>query len=483
MGARPSGRAPAVLGTMSGVGDEVDDQGLTKASAKMRAAGAHEEAIRSFEDAYTRLRSGGESLLATADLEPVGDVPAFEDLPDADAAQALSETALIKLNGGLATSMGLQEPKSLIEVHGGHTFLDVIVGQAQALRARYGVQLPLILMDSDATRTATLAALDSIGAIDNGGLDPDFLQSMIPKLDASTLAPATWPDAPALEWCPPGHGDVYGALRRSGMLQALRERGIRYAMISNADNLGAQLDPRIVAHMAAHQIPFLMEVVQGTEADRKGGHVARRRADGQLVLRETAQTPEADQESFRDYRRWRYYNTNTLWVDLDVLSERLESTGGVLSLPLIVNRKTVDPRDQRSTAVIQLESAMGAAIESFPGASLLLVPRTRFAPVKTTDDLLVLRSDVYTISDEMVVAPLPERASNLPYVELDKRYYKLIDDFERRFPAGPPSLKLAERLVVSGDVTFGADMIVLGPVSVSVDHPTTLDAGTTLDGG
>jgi UTP--glucose-1-phosphate uridylyltransferase len=483
MGARPSGRAPAVLGTMSGVGDEVDDQGLTKASAKMRAAGAHEEAIRSFEDAYTRLRSGGESLLATADLEPVGDVPAFEDLPDADAAQALSETALIKLNGGLATSMGLQEPKSLIEVHGGHTFLDVIVGQAQGLRARYGVQLPLILMDSDATRTATLAALDSIGAIDNGGLDPDFLQSMIPKLDASTLAPATWPDAPALEWCPPGHGDVYGALRRSGMLQALRERGIRYAMISNADNLGAQLDPRIVAHMAAHQIPFLMEVVQGTEADRKGGHVARRRADGQLVLRETAQTPEADQESFRDYRRWRYYNTNTLWVDLDILSQRLDTTGGVLSLPLIVNRKTVDPRDQRSTAVIQLESAMGAAIESFPGASLLLVPRTRFAPVKTTDDLLVLRSDVYTISDEMVVAPLPERASNLPYVELDKRYYKLIDDFERRFPAGPPSLRLAERLVVSGDVTFGADMIVLGPVSVSVDHPTTLDAGTTLDGG
>ena len=136
-----------------------------------------------------------------------------------------------------------------------------------------------------------------------------------------------------------------------------------------------------------------------------------------------------------------------------------------------------------STAVIQLESAMGAAIESFPGASLLLVPRTRFAPVKTTDDLLVLRSDVYTISDEMVVAPLPERASNLPYVELDKEYYKLIDDFERRFPGGPPSLRLAERLVVSGDVTFGADMIVLGAVSVSVDHPTTLDAGTTLDGG
>jgi UTP--glucose-1-phosphate uridylyltransferase len=172
-----------------------------------------------------------------------------------------------------------------------------------------------------------------------------------------------------------------------------------------------------------------------------------------------------------------------LWVDLDVLAERLEDRGGVLPLPLIVNRKTVDPRDGDSPAVIQLESAMGAAIESFEGASLLLVPRTRFAPVKTTDDLLVLRSDVYTLSEDMVVAALPERASNLPYVELDKDYYKLIDDFERRFPEGPPSLKLAERLVVSGDVTFGADMIVLGAASVSVDHPTTLAAGTTLDGG
>src|ERR1700759_872389 len=337
---------------MSGVGDKADDQGLTEAAEKMRAAGAHEEAIRSFEDAYTRLRSGGESLLATADLEPVGDIAAFADLPDADPAQALAQTALIKLNGGLATSMGLQEPKSLIEVHDGRTFLDVIVGQAKALRARYDVQLPLILMDSDATREPTLAALDSMGGIDNGGLEADFLQSMIPKLDADTLAPAQWSDAPVLEWCPPGHGDVYGALRRSGMLQALRDRWIRYAMISNADNLGAQLDPRIVAHMAAHEIPFLMEVVQGTEADRKGGHVARRRDDGQLVLRETAQTPPEDEEAFRDYRRWRWYNPNTLWVALDVLDRRLDERGGVLSLPLIVNRKTVDPRDGDSPAVI-----------------------------------------------------------------------------------------------------------------------------------
>ncbi len=266
-------------------------------------------------------------------------------------------------------------------------------------------------MNSEATREATNRALAALPAIAHEGIAPDFMQSMIPKLDAERLGPVSWPHAPGLEWCPPGHGDVYGALRRSGMLDALLERGFRYAMISNADNLGSRLEPRIAAHLRRERIPFLMEVVQGTEADRKGGHIARRRSDGQLVLRETAQTPPEDEDSFRDYRRWRFYNTNNLWIDLEILADTLEASDGVLELPLIVNRKTVDPRDADSTPVIQLESAMGAAIESFPGAGLLLVPRTRFVPVKTTDDLLVLRSDVYTLGPGSEVDPLPDRAT------------------------------------------------------------------------
>jgi UTP--glucose-1-phosphate uridylyltransferase len=459
----------------------MSDEGRRAAAEKMRAAGAHEEAIRQFESAYERLDSGRSTMLPSSELEPAGDVPALTDLPDADMGDALRHVALIKLNGGLATTMGLQQPKSLIEARDGRTFLDIIVGQTLALRHRYDVMLPLILMDSQSTQEPTLEALARHPEFADDGIDADFLQSVIPKLDAETLEPVSWPANPAMEWVPPGHGDVYGALRRSGMLDVLRERGIRYAMISNADNLGAKLDPRVAAHMAADQIPFLMEVVQGTEADRKGGHVAQRRSDGQLLLRETAQTPPEDEDSFRDYRRWRYYNTNNLWVDLDVLHDRLERAGGVLELPLIVNRKTVDPRDADSTPVIQLESAMGAAIESFTGASLLLVPRTRFAPVKTTDDLLVLRSDVYRVSDELDVEPIPERADNLPYVELDKRYYRLIDAFERRFPDGPPSLRHAERLVVHGDVTFGAGVTVRGAVSLDVEQPTTLDAGTVLE--
>ncbi len=461
----------------------MSEAGMRAAIDKMRAAGAHEEAIRAFEYAYRRLESGGNAMLPTAELEPAGDAPALQDLPDADSSRALASVALIKLNGGLATTMGLQQPKSLMEARDGRSFLEIIVGQTLALRRRYDVGLPLVLMDSDSTREPTLKELARHPELEHEGLAPDFLQSVVPKLDAETLEPVSWPPAPALEWNPPGHGDVYGALRRSGMLGALLERGMRYAMISNADNLGSRVDARIAAYVAAREIPFLMEVVQGTEADRKGGHVARRRANGQLVLRETAQTPPEDEESFRDYRRWRYYNTNTLWVDLQALSETLDRSDGVLELPLIVNHKTVDPRDANSTPVIQLESAMGAAIESFPGASLLLVPRTRFAPVKTTDDLLVLRSDVYEVADDMDVTPVNGGAGSLPFVELDKRFYRLIDDFERHFPDGPPSLRDATRLVVHGDVTFGANVRVRGAVELDVSEPTEVTSGSLLEPG
>ena len=458
------------------------EDGLKAAEAKMREAGQSEEATRSFASAYERLVGGESAMLPSAELEPAGEVDRLEDLPDADAGAVLDRVAVIKLNGGLATSMGLRSPKALVEAREGHSFLDLIIGQTLVLRVRYGVRLPLILMDSQATREETLRALESHPELDVG-LRLDFLQSMVPKLDAEKLEPISWPSERSLEWNPPGHGDVYSALRGSGLLDQLLDEGYRYAMISNADNLGATTDARIPAHMERSEISFLMEVVLGTEADRKGGHIARRRSDGQLVLRETAQTPPDDEESFRDYRRWRYYNTNSLWFDLRVLKERLDETRGVLELPLIVNRKTVDPRDSDSPAVVQLESAMGAAIGSFKGAQLLRVPRTRFAPVKTTDDLLVLRSDVYTLSEQdLVVAPIPERAENLPYVELDSKYYKLLDDFERRFPDGPPSLREAERLIVHGDVTFARDVRVRGAVELEAPEPMQIDAGATLEG-
>ena len=448
---------------------------LERAEGKMRAAGQPEEAIKNFASAYTRLEQGESALIPSDALEPAQDVPRLTDLPDTDASEALDQIVTIKLNGGLATTMGLQQPKSLVVAHENHTFLDIIIGQTLALRRRHGIRLPLLLMNSEATREPTDRALAKHPEID-AGLPLTFMQSMIPKLDADSMEPASCPERPTLEWCPPGHGDVYGALRRSGILERLLEEGFRYAMLSNSDNLGARIDPRIASYIAAENVPFLMEVIEGTPAERKGGHIARRRRDGRLILREIAQTPPEDEDSFRDYRRWRYYNANNIWLDLAVLHDVLESSGGVMELPLIVNRKTVDPRNASTTPVIQLEGAMGAAIESFPGAQLLCVPRTRFVPVKTTNDLLVIRSDVYSLTEDMVAEPV----ARLPFVDLDKQFFGMLDQFDAHFPRGPVSLREAERLVVKGDVTFGADVVVRGSVELETAEPTTVADGTVL---
>jgi UTP--glucose-1-phosphate uridylyltransferase len=456
-------------------------EGLRGSEQKMRAGGVPEVAVETFRHYYEQLVAGATGMLPESELEPVGELPSAGDLPadEAGAREALDRAVAIKLNGGLGTSMGMTQAKSLLVVKDGLTFLDVIVRQVLELRRRHEVRLPLVLMNSFYTREESLAALERYPELASD-VPPDFVQNKEPKIRVDDLMPVSWPADPELEWCPPGHGDLYTALVTSGMLETLLERGYEYAFVSNSDNLGAVLEPRILAWFAAEGVPFLMEVADRTEADRKGGHLARRRSDGQLVLRESAQTPDEDRDAFQDISRHRYFNTNTLWVNLRTLSEVLAERGNVLGLPMIVNRKTVDPGDPDSPAVYQLETAMGSAISVFPGARALRVPRSRFAPVKTTNDLLALRSDNYEVTEDAHVVVSPRRTLPPLFVDLDPAHYKLLDDFEARFPAGPPSLVECVRFVVHGDVTFGADVVARG--HAVVEGPGRIADGAVLQG-
>jgi UTP--glucose-1-phosphate uridylyltransferase len=448
--------------------------GLSAAIEKMRAEGVGDVAIDTFAHYYEQLREGATGMLPESDIEPVQDLPALDELPEGDA--SLVDAAIVlKLNGGLGTSMGMTKAKSLIEAKDGRTFLDLIVGQVLALRERFDARLPLVLMNSFATRDDSLAALREHDGIESD-VPPDFLQNKVPKIRADDLEPVTWEADPSLEWAPPGHGDVYTALVTSGMLDELLGHGYRWAFVSNSDNLGAVLDVRILSWVAREEVPFLMEVAERTEADRKGGHLARLRDDG-LVLRETAQTPEEDLEALQDVGRHRYVNTNNLWIDLEALRATLAQRDGVLGLPIIVNRKTVDPSDSSSPQVVQLETAMGAAVGVFDDARALHVPRRRFAPVKTTNDLLALRSDAYSLADDCRVELAPSRDAP-PVIDLDSDFYKLVRDFEARFPAGAPSLIECERLTVQGDVTFGRGVVARG--AVTVHGPARIDDGTVL---
>jgi UTP--glucose-1-phosphate uridylyltransferase len=449
--------------------------GLRASVEKMRREGLPDAAIDTFEHYYRQLAEGATGMLPESEIEPVEELQDLEALPAEDT--PLDEAVILKLNGGLGTSMGMTHAKSLIEAKDGQSFLDVIARQVLELRRRSGARLPLVLMNSFYTHEESLAAL--AGHAVDSDVPPDFVQHKEPKIRADDLMPVEWPDDPAQEWCPPGHGDLYTALLTSGMLDALLDRGYRYAFVSNSDNLGAVLEPRILSWMAREELPFVMEVTDRTEADRKGGHIARRPGGG-FVLRETAQTPEEDLEALQDIARHRYVNTNNLWVDLRALGDVLREREGVLGLPLIVNRKTVDPGDKSTPEVFQLETAMGAAIGVFEGAQPVRVPRRRFSPVKTTEDLLALRSDAYVLADDARVELAPERDATPPVVDLDDDHFKLLRDFDARFPAGAPSLVACERLSVEGDVTFGAGVVVRGTVTVS--GPRRVEDGAVLEG-
>jgi UTP--glucose-1-phosphate uridylyltransferase len=452
---------------------------LESSVEKMRREGAAQISIDTFAHYYGLLEKGETGMVPEASIEPLEDVPDADDLPEPGDAEALDATVMIKLNGGLGTSMGMTGPKSLLEVKDGLSFLDLIVRQVLGLRRRFEARLPLVLMNSFATQEASLAALEGYPEL-RVDVPLDFLQGKVPKLTADELEPAEWPGDPALEWAPPGHGDLYTSLATSGMLAELLERGYRYAFVSNVDNLGAVLEPRVLAWFAREQLPFAMEVADRTEADRKGGHPARLR-DGGFVLRETAQTPEEDLDALQDTERHRYFNANNLWIDLGSLDAALREREGVLGLPMIVNRKTVDPGNPSSPEVIQLETAMGAAIGVFEGAAAIRVPRERFTPVKTTNDLLVLRSDAYELGED---GRVELAAPSVPFVDLDPEYFKLLRGFDERFAEGPPSLVAAERLVVKGDVAFGRDVTVRGAVTVENDGGERMEVedGAVLEG-
>lgn len=453
---------------------------FTPFEQRLQAARQPRVFIETFAHYYEQLVAGQTGMIPEAEIQPVAEMADLERLSPKQALfgrRALQKTAVIKLNGGLGTGMGLEQAKSLLPVKDGLTFLDIIA--RQSMRA----DVPLLLMNSFATESDSLRALQNYNDLNRRTLPLSFLQHKQPKVLVEDLSPAIWPKDPELEWCPPGHGDVYTAMITRATLSALLSQGYEYAFLSNADNLGAVVDMAILGHIVANNIPFLMEVADRTEMDRKGGHLAQR-LDGQYVLRESAQCPEEDKNAFQDIERHRYFNTNNLWVHLPTLRQLMLNRKNRLGLPLIRNRKTLDPRDPDSPAVYQLETAMGSAISVFSGARPLRVPRSRFAPVKQTNDLLAVRSDAYILTTDHHVLPNPDRVHPDLLVDLDERYYKFIGDLESRFPYGPPSLVAASSLTVQGDFRFGREVVCKGNVRLinESDQRKFIQHGMVLEG-
>jgi UTP--glucose-1-phosphate uridylyltransferase len=443
---------------------------------RMKKANLPDTIINIFGYYYARLLAGQTGFISESEIEPVAKLPDVEEFPERFrkiGQDALPKTILLKLNGGLGTSMGLEKAKSLLTVKDGLTFLDIIAQQAS---------IPLVLMDSFATRDDSLALMKKYPALWNN-VPLDFLQHKIPKITQIDFNPVDWPDNPDLEWCPPGHGDIYAALVTSGMLDTLLQAGYEYAFVSNSDNLGAVVDEAILGYFVENNTPFIMEVADRTEADKKGGHLAQL-PDGQLILRESAQCLPDDKTAFQNIKRYKYFNTNNLWLNLPALKTVMTAKNNILELPMIRNAKTVDPLNEDSTPVYQLETAMGSAIGVFENAQAVRVPRTRFAPVKTTEDFLAVHSDLYILTEDFRVILNPSRQLDSIVINLDPTHYTLISDLENHFPAGVPSLIDCQELTIEGDIKFGRNVTLKGRVTLvnETDQQIEIEDNTVITG-
>jgi UTP--glucose-1-phosphate uridylyltransferase len=382
---------------------------------------------------------------------------------------------VVKLNGGLGTSMGCKGPKSVISVRNDLTFLDLTMQQIQHLNRVYNVSVPLVLMNSFNTDEDTLKLLKKYS---NVRVEVhSFCQSRYPRINRETYMPIAKDlqndDLDA--WYPPGHGNFYESFYNSGLLDKFIKDGKEYLFLSNIDNLGATVDPTILNYIATDpkQPELVMEVTDKTKADVKGGTLIR--YENRLMLLEIAQVPKDYTDEFKSISKFRIFNTNSVWAKLEAVKRVVEKNE--LEMEVIVNPKHLD----RGVDVIQLETAAGAAIKNFRGACGINVPRSRFLPVKKTQDLLLLMSNLYDIENGALTLSSLRSFPTTPLVKLGSSFDK-VNDFLKRFQGIPDLLEL-DHLTVSGDVWFGKDVTLKGTVITIANHGDRIDipTGTILE--
>ncbi|KAI9680984.1 MAG: UTP-glucose-1-phosphate uridylyltransferase [Trizodia sp. TS-e1964] len=393
----------------------------------------------------------------------------YAKLANNESVEFLDKLAVVKLNGGLGTSMGCVGPKSVIEVRDGMSFLDLSVRQIEYLNRTYDVNVPFVLMNSFNTDHDTQ---NIIKKYEGHNIDiMTFNQSRYPRVlkDSLLPAPKTF-DSANSDWYPPGHGDVFESLYNSGVLDKLIDAGKEIIFLSNADNLGAVVDLRILQHMVETESEYIMELTDKTKADVKGGTIID--YDGSVRLLEIAQVPKEHVNEFKSIKKFKYFNTNNIWLNLKAIKRVVEKSE--LAMEIIPNDKTIaaDKKGETDVSIVQLETAVGAAIRHFQNAHGVNVPRRRFLPVKTCSDLMLVKSDLYSLKHGQLIID-PSRFGPAPLVKLGTDFKK-VSSFEKRIPSVPKILEL-DHLTITGAVNLGRGVVLKGTVIIVATEGSTID--------
>ena len=405
--------------------------------------------------------------IMTPDAKYLPDISSLRYPKASQTACQLSKLVVGKLNGGMGTSMGCLGPKSLIDVRDNKSFLDLIKEQIENLNQEWDQKIPLLLMNSFYTHQKTQ---DHLNSSKFSSEIISFQQNKFPRLYSENLTPLTPDKFGDQAYYPPGHGDFYQCIWKQGVLQKLIDAGREILFISNADNLGAVVDPVILNYMDEFSIPFLMEMTAKTPADVKGGTLYQQ--DGKIKLLEIARVPDEKIDEFCDMKKFKVFNTNNIWINLVALNNRLKKDS--LELNVLVNRKNI-----KGSPIVQLETAIGSGFECFDGAVGLSVSRERFLPVKKTDDLLLVRSNLFTLNKGTLIRN-PERKFNaLPTIQLGD-FLQKIENFQTSFPIIPDLLEL-EELKVTGTVRFEGTSSLKGRVCLTgLNKPLILPSGVMI---
>eukprot|EP01114_Cavostelium_apophysatum_P000818 TRINITY_DN1071_c0_g1_i1.p1 TRINITY_DN1071_c0_g1~~TRINITY_DN1071_c0_g1_i1.p1 ORF type:complete len:508 (-),score=134.08 TRINITY_DN1071_c0_g1_i1:76-1599(-) len=425
--------------------------------------------MEGFKQLFAQFKEQKGKLIEWEKIKPPADnlVVPMNSLPTYDksaVAELSKKLCVLKLNGGLGTTMGCTGPKSVIEVHSELSFLDLTVAQIEHLNHTYNANVPLILMNSFNTHEETLKVIKKYEDIQAQILS--FNQSRFPRISKESYLPLSEnPNGDKEAWYPPGHGDVWRAFVNSGLCEEMIQQGKEYVFISNIDNLGATVNFDILNYMVKEKVDYVMEVTDKTRSDVKGGTLID--YEGKPRLFEIAQCPPSKLDEFKSIKKFKIFNTNNLWVSLRAILH-LVKENKLNGVDVITNYKKAMGKD-----CIQLETACGAAVQFFNNAKGINVPRSRFLPVKSTSDLFVVQSNLYELQNGTLQMHKKRTYPSVPLVNLGENF-KTVSNYNSRLKSIPDILEL-DQLTVSGDVTFGTNVVLKGTVIIVANIGNRID--------